>query len=112
METRTWSYTNAFGEEQEVMEFRIKNGDGSNQYVEVYTLLKAFAESTLNFLKVEEVIKSVPKSDVVPVAHGEWKLNNLYGFKIYDCSNCGIHMETRWNYCPHCGAKMDERRED
>lgn len=45
------------------------------------------------------------------VVHGEWKLNNLNGFKIYDCSNCGIHMEARWNYCPHCGAKM-ERRED
>lgn len=46
------------------------------------------------------------------IVRGEWKPNNLNGFKIYDCSNCGIHMEAMWNYCPHCGAKMDERKED
>ncbi len=56
-------------------------------------------------------VDDVPTADVREVVYGEWKLNNLFGFKIYDCSNCGIHMETRWNYCPHCGAKM-ERGED
>lgn len=45
---------------------------------------------------------------------GEWIGNNLDGtFKVWDCSECGIHMETRWNFCPNCGAKMDgERREE
>lgn len=46
------------------------------------------------------------ETNMVEVVHGEWKPNNLNGFKIYDCSNCGIHMEARWNYCPHCGADM------
>ena len=55
---------------------------------------------------IENGIKTFPTADVVEVVHGKWKLNNLFGFKIYDCSNCGIHMETRWNYCPHCGADM------
>ena len=54
------------------------------------------------------VLSQAEPADVVEVVHGEWKLNNLNGFKIYDCSNCGIHMETRWNYCPHCGADMRE----
>lgn len=115
METRTWSYTNAFGQEQEVMEFRIKNGDGSNRYVEVHALLNAFAESTLNFLEVEEIIKSVPKSDVAPVVHGEWvkdeEESKGHIESIYICSAC--HNFSAWgetekyNYCPNCGARMD-----
>ena len=58
-------------------------------------------EKFLNWLNAQ------PTADVVEVVHGEWKPNNLNGFKIYDCSNCGIHIETTWNYCPHCGARMD-----
>lgn len=118
METRTRSYTNAFGEEQEVMEFRIKNGDGSNQYVEVHALLNAFAESTLNFLKVEEVIKSVPTADVAPVVHGEWIKIDKRG-KNVQCSKCGNTLDLRGvntgrgdaNYCPNCGARMDGEEE-
>ena len=59
---------------------------------------------------LQNALEEIPTADVVEVVHGEWKPNNLNGFKIYDCSNCGIHMEARWNYCPHCGAKMDERK--
>ena len=45
--------------------------------------------------------------------HGEWVLNDQIGtFKMWDCSRCGIHMETRWNYCPNCGAKMDGERKE
>ena len=57
-----------------------------------------------------KLVESQPTADVVEVVHGEWKPNSLNGFKIYDCSNCGIHMEAKWDYCPNCGAKMDERR--
>lgn len=27
---------------------------------------------------------------------------------VYKCSNCNTEMFSVWNYCPHCGAKMDE----
>lgn len=30
---------------------------------------------------------------------------------IYQCPSCGIHIEYLFNYCPNCGAEMDERRE-
>lgn len=25
----------------------------------------------------------------------------------YECSNCGLKLMYKPNYCPHCGAKMD-----
>lgn len=56
------------------------------------------------------IMDAMPTADVKEVVHGEWKANKLFGFKIFDCSNCGIHIETRWNYCPHCGARMDGGR--
>ena len=50
------------------------------------------------------IIKSVPTADR---PQGKWIRNNLTGtFKVWDCSECGIHMETTWNFCPNCGCDM------
>ena len=50
-----------------------------------------------------DYIESIPSAE----RKGEWIQNNLDGtFKIWDCSECGVHMETTWNYCPNCGARM------
>ena len=40
-----------------------------------------------------------------PVVHGRWK---RYGRNLGECSNCGEIVNIRYNYCPNCGAKMDE----
>lgn len=88
-----------------------------SRYIDADALCEAFTrfvrkannhdfEPTPNWNDAISIFHSMPLADVAPVVHGEWKLNNLNGFKIYDCSNCGIHMEARWNYCPHCGADM------
>ena len=83
-----------------------------SRYIDADAVLKHFdSAEQIGFGIIEtqlakELIQDAPTADVVEVVHGEWKLNNLNGFKIYDCSNCGIHMEARWNYCPHCGADM------
>lgn len=58
-----------------------------------------------------------PSADVAPVVHGRWIYIRKYG--EYECSVChGIdtdcsdyyssHVVTEQNYCPNCGAKMDE----
>lgn len=47
--------------------------------------------------------------DAVPVAHGEWyEYDDDYG--MFCCSVCeGMAPDgIRWDYCPHCGAKMVE----
>ena len=62
-----------------------------------------------------------PAADVVEVVHGEWKLhgNDDDLGSTYWCSHCyfqvdeelfyphGYDEEKPYNYCPHCGAKMD-----
>ena len=56
----------------------------------------------------KQAIKKMPKSiiaDVAPVRHGRWK---RCGKNLGECSECGEIVAIRNNYCPNCGAKMDE----
>ena len=46
-----------------------------------------------------------PTADVVPVVHGEWVVNKDGSFS---CSVCKFNFyPLSFEYCPHCGAKMD-----
>ena len=71
---------------------------------------------------VTPMVVGTPTEDVVPVVHAHWIGTEYDGFAdgnpVYDtfeCSNCGEEhqgeADTLTNYCPHCGAKMDEREE-
>ena len=66
---------------------------------------------------VRSIIQRAPAADVAPVVHGRWIYIGKYG--EYECSVChGIdtdcsdyyssHVVTEQDYCPHCGARMDE----
>lgn len=75
------------------------------------------------FEKVLEKLKSIPTADVTEIKHGKWLKTNAYPHKVY-CSVCyktyveneeiiagrGWRLSycTEAEYCPHCGAKMDE----
>ena len=60
-------------------------------------------------------IKNMPAADVAPVRHGRWVEKEKYTFGImYDCSLCENRILDNghpWNYCPNCGAKMDEKED-
>ena len=61
-------------------------------------------------------IKNMPAADVEPVVHGRWISKNPHGYEwIFGCSNCdyidGYPFNDRSNYCPNCGAKMDEKED-
>ena len=68
---------------------------------------------------VEKTIREQPIADVVEVVRevvrGEWVEDIAYYDEdgcpciVTRCSNCGEAYPT-YNYCPNCGAKMDERR--
>lgn len=46
--------------------------------------------------------------DAEPIKHGRWIIMSMYEYR---CSLCGaIHTRTRTNYCPNCGAIMDEQQ--
>jgi hypothetical protein len=53
-------------------------------------------------------------NDMVKVQHGHWIYNgnSWDGREWVMCSNCERHSFLRTNYCPHCGAKMDEANND
>lgn len=79
-------------------------GLGEHGFIE-----KVFADGVYSVLEI------FPSANVAPVVHGRWELcfedwrKQLEGDK---CSICGFeHYGTcigYYNYCPHCGAKMDE----
>ena len=54
---------------------------------------------------IERWIYAQPTIDAVEVVHGHWI--DCDGYR--ECSRCGwLHAHNRLNYCPICGAKMDE----
>lgn len=79
---------------------------------------------------IAEAISIIPSADVAPVKHGRW-VKNVRGDYSIVCSECGYGFPTdgyAWmecnrrsdereycfkitdvkNYCPNCGAQMDE----
>ena len=48
-----------------------------------------------------------------PVRHGHWEIDMRGNWACSLCGNDPYHDNMKnMNYCPNCGAKMDERRED
>ena len=75
--------------------------------------------STAEKGKICMVIDKEPGEDVMPVVHAHWVPDESEtgdGSNTYKCSACGeiqvliygTPNENGWNYCPNCGAKMDE----
>ena len=60
-------------------------------------------------LKATIAIDLIPAADVAPVVHGRW--DDSFDGITPVCSVCGrthkCYNRTP-NYCPNCGAKMDE----
>lgn len=47
------------------------------------------------------------KTDFVEVVHGKWIYNGAI-WSNWTCSNCNNDVDDfELNYCPNCGAKMD-----
>lgn len=70
-------------------------------------------EYVFKWLSEEFEIEDAPAADVAPVAHGRWV--SVAGKRDRICSQC-LHDEPYKNadddaevfeFCPHCGAKMD-----
>ena len=61
----------------------------------------------------KRIIADFPAADVVPVRHGRWIPAVHAGDCCYHCSECQFlrdaYLIDIGNYCPNCGAKMDER---
>lgn len=71
----------------------------------------------------EEALRDAPAVDAVPVRHGKWIIRDNPGTGWYrvTCSECGEDVTSTapcigffpnakvvWDYCPYCGARMEE----
>ena len=68
-----------------------------------------------------QIIDEMPTVDAVEVVHGRWIIGTgenalMRGYRM--CSVCGEIIKTQYsfygmfNYCPNCGAKMDNCKDD
>lgn len=64
--------------------------------------------------RCNEVLYSLPSVDAEPIRHGRWERR---GYALWTCNLCGCRVARsnplkgsiwNYNYCPNCGAKMDE----
>lgn len=55
-------------------------------------------------------INNQPTADVAPIKHSEWEeIRDAYRqLEGWMCKKCGRETKAKENYCPNCGAKMDE----
>ena len=90
----------------------------AEEYIKRESAIEAIENdcSELVYYTKEEAIrcvKAIPVADVAEVRHGRWKstgvLVGLMNFEyFYRCTACGRRGgDTKTNYCPHCGALMD-----
>lgn len=57
---------------------------------------------------VEKAIENAPTVD--PVKHGVWiPVDELKD--AFDCSECDVMVTRPYDYCPKCGAKMEELKD-
>lgn len=90
--------------------------------IDADALKEAFEEKSSEAVCGVELCKAIifrinkePTVDAVPARHGKWTRENNYG--TWKCSECGckVHRSNplkgniwNYNYCPNCGARMDE----
>ena len=87
-----------------------------DEYIERETIKAAmihYGFKSQDMTVTEFVEDELPAADVAPVRHGRWIEKEKYTFGVmYDCSICDNRILDNghsWNYCPNCGAQMDEK---
>ena len=96
----------------------------SEKYIKASDCEKYFYEhlDDVHIAGAMNAIDEMPAADVAPVRHGHWiaEVNWTLGDYYYTCSICredfymivGTPIDNNYKYCPHCGARMDEKERD
>lgn len=66
-----------------------------------------------DYIKAFDAINEAPTVDAVPVRHGKWTVEwETEDTRMLRCSECrmvfNVGKGRDGNYCPNCGARMDE----
>lgn len=60
----------------------------------------------LGLLSAKAFIETAETADVQEVRHGKWE-RSIFAQDFHRCSCCSAVWNREFEYCPHCGAKMD-----
>ena len=90
------------------------------EYIERKAIRDALYDADAITMSGVKILNQFPVADVAPVRHGRW-------ISLTDCSNAGVYCSVchkkvykedyaicnrknklRSDYCPNCGAKMDD----
>lgn len=74
---------------------------------------KAFPNFDVKSSHAKALLATAPTIKAEPIKHGRWKhhqYGNTAGY--YECDNCGKINSYKSDYCPNCGARMDEVEEN
>lgn len=71
------------------------------------------AAYTMGFERAMDIVSKALPLNVAIVKHGLWISTNPHGYEwTFVCSECGYvdgyPFNERHNYCPNCGAKMED----
>lgn len=84
----------------------------------IHTLYKEYGEDCAVAKVLEMALRRLngyPSAEVVPVRHAHWEaIKSRFTDGTEDvctCSLCGKAVDQEHDYCPKCGAKMDEEVE-
>lgn len=87
--------------------------------IDVDEFKELFDPDTTKYLSVENIRKLIDiyaDMNAVPVMHGQWNIIlDDYDCEMMQCSCCKTEfydgdndtVDSLYNYCPNCGAKMD-----
>lgn len=86
-----------------------------SRYIDADAALKRFEEihgnesdllNCYNSDWIVSFIETQPTVDVQEVKHETWG-KSLFAQDFFRCSLCSAVWNRKFEYCPHCGAKMD-----
>ena len=84
----------------------------ADKFISTNALIEDLLNKSFYPAIVKRAIEEAPAVDVVEVVHGEWILQKtpMAFADMLKCSICEYKLCSRvkTNYCPNCGAKMDE----
>ena len=92
----------------------------SKEYIGREEAILAVRHAWAKGLEPTQYIEQIPAADVAPAVHGRWigidssfwkptHRGDIPVFrKTYRCSECRRRTAIAENYCPNCGAKMNE----
>jgi len=82
------------------------------EYIEREAVLGMLKQecSPMVFAYLADLVNDIPAADVRPVVRAVWRMYSPFT-DTYECTNCGeqvIDQQFRTNFCPNCGAMMEE----